>query len=36
MAPKIRHIKGDVREDPWAKLRGKPGVTVQSEAVFDA
>jgi hypothetical protein len=30
--PKIRYDKNIVQEDPWAKLRSKPGITIISEA----
>jgi hypothetical protein len=33
--PKVRTKQRGPLEDPWAKLRRKPGVTVKSEAVSD-
>jgi len=33
--PKIRHVKNKRQEDPWAKLRERPGVTIHNEAVIE-
>lgn len=34
--PKVKHVKNSEQEDPWAKLRARPGVTILSEARLDA